>query len=110
MSEENRNERGEVGTGTVSRNIKRLFRSVNTSLSLKEFARSLTANGNEEQKELASSWLSHKSPSYYEEAKELRRTNKGATIAAQKQATKNSRKRSKSDNKQTFVGGAVFPN
>jgi hypothetical protein len=83
--------------------LKRRFRKAklnNDSLSFKEFVRKLVKNGDE----LAIEWFLHKSHSFNELAKQLRLKNKGAKIAAEKNATKMSRKRTSSKGKSSSIG------
>jgi len=72
--------------------LKRKFRKVklakgNEKLTFKKFVRQLRDEGDT----LASAWFSHKSATFNDEAKQLRKKEKGAKIAAEKSATKLSR-------------------
>jgi hypothetical protein len=69
--------------------LKRRFRRAkaakgNEGLSFKKFVRKLADGGDT----LAEDWFAHKSAHFNDEAKALRKKNKGAKIAAEKNATK----------------------
>lgn len=76
--------------------LKRRFRKAkavkgNEGLTFKKFVRKLADEGDT----LAQAWFVHKSAHFNDEAKALRLKNKGARIAAEKNATKLARKKSK---------------
>lgn len=78
-----------------ARHLKSLYRRNVQTVSFKQFVLALAKEGDQ----AAKTWLQNKGTSLIKKAKALRMENKGATIAAQKMATKSARKRTKASNK-----------
>lgn len=76
----------------VSSKIKHLHFKANTNVPLKDYARSLLIGKDEEYKTLAEDWFKNKASEPQKLQKDERFKNKGATLAAIRQATKNAKK------------------
>ena len=86
--------------------LKRLFRKAKQvkgqeNLTLNAFARKLVKDGDPQ----AAAWFAHKSPRFNDEARALRKKNKGAKIAAEANATKLAR-RKKAERSRSKVAAA----
>ncbi len=84
-----RGPRGELGTATASKTIKKLWHASTTGkhLSLKEFARKLAADGDQ----IAKDWIAHKHGSLNQKRSEKN----VARVALERSATMASRKKTK---------------
>jgi len=77
-----------------SKKVKQLFRKNKSGFSsLKTYVKSLIESADETLKKLAENWVAEKHGYSEKVAKDLRFKNKGSTLAAIRQASKNARKK-----------------
>ena len=75
----------------VGKSLKARWKKSLSKLSLKQFARKLLKDDDV----MVQQWFAHKSPTWHQEAKDLRLKNKGARISMEKNATKMARRKIK---------------